>query len=527
MRIRILPRALPTGIGLALLLLAAPLAADTVVLRDGRRVEGEVIRKTAEVVVVRTGLGELELPASEVVEIIEGKTTLQVWRERAAKAKTAADWFELGQWADEKKLRSKARSAWEKAVKLDGGHAGAHRALGHVLYKGRWMTPQQRDEQAAADLDAEMLAKGLVRHEGSWVTPEEKAKLEQGLVLYEGEWMQPDDAKRAQGLAKYGDLWMPAGIVLAHEERDAVNQLLGAHHDGYYNEDAFVMGPYEEEYLREVAGYLTASREWFDGQYRTEPGMALMGGRPAQFFLWDLDLAPYEDTVAHFVAQTPSLPEAAVPALRKVHGFYFFDPFTLSSARIGYRDRSHLTGHCVHHMGHLMVNRVGYDGTLLPPWYDEGLAALIEHAVLGKNHVFCRAEAVREPPSGTVAKGKDREFNTQSFRNGRWQEALADALRANRVPSFDKLAAKDLGDLELIDIATSIQILSWMIQTAEPGALRAFHDEVRKGQPPAPVRVLRDVRERHAVYDRAFGAAMGMPWKRVDREWRQWVLTPR
>lgn len=55
-----------------------------------------------------------------------------------------------------------------------------------VEYKPRWMTPEE--------VEKEMLDRGLVKHKGQWVTPEEKFEEEQkakGLVKFMGRWGTP------------------------------------------------------------------------------------------------------------------------------------------------------------------------------------------------------------------------------------------------------------------------------------------------------------------------------------------------
>jgi hypothetical protein len=47
----------------------------------------------------------------------------------------------------------------------------------------------------------EQLAKGLVEHEGRWVTKEEKANLEKGLVFRDGQWVDPQAAARLRELS--------------------------------------------------------------------------------------------------------------------------------------------------------------------------------------------------------------------------------------------------------------------------------------------------------------------------------------
>jgi hypothetical protein len=69
---RRLRRLLP--VVLCALCLAGSAAADVVVLKGGRRVEGKVIAEDGKTVRVRTAFGELEFPRADVVKIERGET---------------------------------------------------------------------------------------------------------------------------------------------------------------------------------------------------------------------------------------------------------------------------------------------------------------------------------------------------------------------------------------------------------------------------------------------------------------------
>ena len=169
-------------------------------------------------------------------------------------------------------------------------------------------------------------------------------------------------------------------------------------------------------------------------------------------------------------------------------------------------------GHCYHHWGHMLLNRVGYDGRLLPPWYDEGFAAVVENRLHELNAVFCRAKATT--PGGTVAKGTTWSFDPKELRTGRWREILGKALDENAVRDFDRLARKEFHDLDLIDIVVGMGIVEWMVAK---GDLTEFHKVIRETAPDSPHRVLEKVSERKEVYDRAFRAAVKMDSARQTR----------
>jgi len=154
----------------AVAVLALPLAAgaDEVYLRGGGRLNGVVVERTAEAVVVDVGPGQVTVSAAQVERIVGSTPLLALYRERQARLSPSDldGWLRLGVWARERDLLTQARQAFEHALAIDPGNAVAHRQLGHVLVDGRWMTPEEGYR-----------ARGLVDFEGSWVTPQERVAL--------------------------------------------------------------------------------------------------------------------------------------------------------------------------------------------------------------------------------------------------------------------------------------------------------------------------------------------------------------
>jgi len=153
-------------VGCAVLLaFAAPLAAEDVLLVGGGRISGVIVERTANTLVLEVGPGRVTLPLSRVERVIEGRSALAIFRERAQNlaADDVAGWLALANWAQERALSTAAREAFEHVLRLDPQNAAAHRALGNVLHEGRWMTA----EESYRD-------RGLVPFEGGWVTPAER-----------------------------------------------------------------------------------------------------------------------------------------------------------------------------------------------------------------------------------------------------------------------------------------------------------------------------------------------------------------
>jgi hypothetical protein len=150
---------------LALMAAAAGADADEVWLKGGGRLVGDVVSKTATMVVLEVGPGTVKLPMARVDRIISTTVALTEYRERAARlsARDAAGWTALAAWAEQEGLPTQAREAWRRVLVADPGNAVAHTSLGDILHQGRWM-----------DFASVQRARGMVEHDGIWMSPAER-----------------------------------------------------------------------------------------------------------------------------------------------------------------------------------------------------------------------------------------------------------------------------------------------------------------------------------------------------------------
>lgn len=520
----------PALLAVALLALASAARADVIVLKDGRRVEGEIAREDGASVVVRTGLGELTFARSEIVEIVRKKTPRAEFAEREARARTAQEFFELGEWARGQKLESLARKAWKRAVELDGQHALARERLGFVRHGDEWLTPDERDARLRQEHDAAQRAAGLVEHEGRWVRPEDKQRLEAGLVEHEGRWITPDERQRQLGNELFAGRWIPRAEAAARSHAAEAARAAELSLQDALGAQVLVIGTFERPYLERLAADLDRARAWFDARFGAPPGLELYGGALAEVYVWGADPRPYERTVPLFASWTPTATAAWSEAVTRAYGLYWIDPRPLSSARQAHRPQDDLAGHCAHQFGHLMLGRLGYDGRLLAPWYDEALAALVEFEVYGRNAVFCQERGSTAAGGTAAAAGSKRfDYDPTAVRAGAWRATLAGALEAGAVGAFDTIARKEFSDLELIDVAAGMGVLAWLSERTSPDgrpALGAFHAALRARAPAVPQRVHATSTERSAVHDAAFRAAVGLDLRQADQEWRAWARKP-
>jgi hypothetical protein len=150
---------------LALPLAGAVAGADEVFLRSGGRLNGVVVERRADGIVVDVGPGRVTLPIRLVERIVEGTPAFETFRQRSVRLSSTdvKGWLELARWARDHDLLTQSRQALEHVLGIEPGNPVAHRDLGHVMIDGRWMTT-----------DESYRARGYVQFEGSWVTPEER-----------------------------------------------------------------------------------------------------------------------------------------------------------------------------------------------------------------------------------------------------------------------------------------------------------------------------------------------------------------
>jgi hypothetical protein len=149
-------------------LLAASAVPDEVYVRGGGCVRGVIVERTADAVVLETAPGRVTLPLRRVERIVESRSALAEYQDRAAALAPGdvAGWAALARWAAERDLVTPAREAWRRALAADPSNPEANAALGRVELDGRWM----------AEDDA-YRARGYVPYDGRWVTPAEHEAL--------------------------------------------------------------------------------------------------------------------------------------------------------------------------------------------------------------------------------------------------------------------------------------------------------------------------------------------------------------
>ena len=149
----------------AVALLPAAARADQVFTRGGGLLEGEIVERRSDAIVVDIGGGTIGLPLTYVERIVPGPSPAARYRARAERLAPddAAGWIALGHWARQQELRSQANDAFLQVLSQNPDNAAAHQALGHVRVGDQWMTREEGYR-----------ARGLVSYDGRWMTPDER-----------------------------------------------------------------------------------------------------------------------------------------------------------------------------------------------------------------------------------------------------------------------------------------------------------------------------------------------------------------
>ncbi|MCX7703423.1 MAG: HEAT repeat domain-containing protein [Planctomycetota bacterium] len=142
------------------------LFADVVHLKDGGKVEGTVLESTWRVQVRLPNGSVVEFKPDDVVKIDYSELPPEKEYEKRLEGVPKDDaeaYYRLGLWCREKGLKKQSEECLKKAIELEPDHTGARTALGYVRHKGEWVLYEEM-----------MKDKGLVLYKGRWMTPAER-----------------------------------------------------------------------------------------------------------------------------------------------------------------------------------------------------------------------------------------------------------------------------------------------------------------------------------------------------------------
>src|SRR6187549_247846 len=121
-------------LGLAVAVAPIGAAADTLHLTSGGQVSGRIVERTATTIAVDIGAGRITVPTSSVVKVVEGRSALHEYEDRAGKIapEDVEGWLTPGAWANGQGLGSQAKEAYNRALAASPDNQRANEGLGRT-----------------------------------------------------------------------------------------------------------------------------------------------------------------------------------------------------------------------------------------------------------------------------------------------------------------------------------------------------------------------------------------------------------
>jgi len=143
-------------------------AADAYIftLKNGGRLEGEWVNrddKLAREAIIKTAEGEVVIAIAAIKDRALVRPAMAEYERRAAKSPdTVEAHLALADWCGKNYLTDRAKLHLARVIELEPDHLEARRKLGQRLVNGQWMTREEEQKR-----------KGMVLYKGKWVLPQE------------------------------------------------------------------------------------------------------------------------------------------------------------------------------------------------------------------------------------------------------------------------------------------------------------------------------------------------------------------
>ncbi len=160
--------------------------ADIVVTNTGGKIRGEIIEEDEYEIRIKTAAGITIINREDIESIDRGQTPEDIFKRRfrEIRKRDVEEFFLLAEWCADRAMLPERDQCWGAVVVADPENEVARERLGYEKVDGEWL---QGDDI--------WIARGFVKHEGEWITHEDKARMDQGLVLAGGRWTSEDKAE--------------------------------------------------------------------------------------------------------------------------------------------------------------------------------------------------------------------------------------------------------------------------------------------------------------------------------------------
>lgn len=471
--------------------LAGPIEGDVIRFKDGRSLEGKVVKEEKGFVEFRTKFGTVKIERERIASITYGESI----EDLLAKKVKATDMtdpdavFELALWCKEKGLKKEYRRYLEKTLALDDQHAGANKEVGNIRYEGKWFT-----------------AEGLKKYKA-----EKEARMKKmGWVFYNGEWMPETEAHRLMGYQEWEGKWIPM-MEYYHKlgERD-IPTFFGYAMNITDSEHFTIRSKYPEDMQRQLLDYCELEFEHFLRTFEpNETEQRMMTYYPVPIYI-----LPDLETSDHFVKsgyiKRYNPPKQDMERYRPQTNFSIYFPrplVVLTEGRhlSGAQDRmTSQIGYMTHHVGHVLIRRFKRGGKV-PGWVETGTA----HYYEGLSNFY-----------QTLSVCEFRGFeNTLKWIHGwsnflEWKKGLSEARNHRVLPTVRGLFPLEIETMNTREMAKAWSVVSFLLETHR----KAFVEFARHAL--APYRGEKELSQ-EAAWDLAF---KDVTPEQIEEDWRAWIV---
>ena len=490
------------------ILLPSLAAAHVVTTNDGKTYEGRVTSEDDSAVVIHTTFDGVKIIPRENVKTVN--TSVPPLRDQFDFRKKRAlndakGLYKVYTWAKKKGFSDEEREPiLERIIKVDPKHKRARKLLGHEEVDGRWMSPAEKKQYLVEKHRAEMEAKGLVLYKGGWVTPEERDAREKGLKKDGDDWVTEEEFHRRRGEVKVDGKWVKLGMAEGKafhakaRKGSRVPKLTykwGPHFDVIYDcsgDDAAQILKSSEKAFGIMRSVLRPQGEDFP-----EDGSA-------RIVLFLINKLPTFVRVASWFAKEYKVEEIAKgwgKSVRRQHAWWWVQDQMAVSARKFPNVTKTFNSNLVHHLGHTLLTRYKLDYQFPSAWLLKGFSYYLEMKANGYSLTFSLGRG-----QGTVETGEDTDKPVWA-ESGKWRRALQGVVTGGQDPPLRRLAKMRGGNFRYVELVKSWSVVDFLIQW-DREKFKKFIDTMKTTE---------------AKEEDALKAAYGTGYRGVDQKWRTFV----
>ncbi len=487
-----------------LVLAGSPARAHTVETVDGTLFEGKILLEDEEQVVILTTFdGRKAIPRAEVKAIDDSTPPLRdQLKYRADRAKdSVADLWKLHKWAKTRGFQEELRYILMRIVELKPKDAKAHKLLGHEKVDGEWMTADEKEAYLLAQHEEAMRAKGLVLHEGRWVTPEERNAIQEGLVKDGDEYVTEAEYHRRRGEQWVDGAWVKVGEKEGQAWGEAI--LAGSRVRLRYtwapNFDLYT--DMEPEAAAQIIDAAEGCLRVLRATLRPAPE-EMPSGVEGRIRLHVFNKLPAYARFTKFYDQEVKCDEIVKGwgrSAAKQHAWWWVQPIGCVGAYKFPNTTRTVVSNAVHHAAMIQLTQYRFNYRFPAQWLLEGFAYYLEMEAMGYSDTF---SVSRGGSAAAAESGKPAWLDSS-----KWQLALRGAVAEGRDPPMKRLARMSQDQLGYPELVKAWSVVDFMIRL-DRAKFEAFIDATK------------DVEN---TVDDALKATYGMSWTQLDGAWRAFV----